>query len=377
MNGHFSIQPVIQCLIPGTAVNLSSVLQSTFGLKSDRVTGFIQDSYRFGGDTKVTVNYGARFEYWDVNKEPVATPRAQLTIKPKGQKDLVITAATGLYYQPPFYREMRNDFTGVVNTSMLAQKSYHATAGINYSFVGWHRNFNFTAEVYYKYLWDLDPYQYNDVNIQYLGNNSGKGYTYGLDMRLNGELAKGAQSWISMSVMQAEERIPGLSYEAYYDSSGQQIANNADNAPLIKDSVRVKPGKFPMPTDQRVNFNLFFQDYIPQFPFITLHINMVFATGLPFGPPNNNFYEDVFRMPSYKRVDMGFSGQLWNPKWAKRRNKFNQGLKGAWLSLDVFNVFGIQNVASYLWVSDSGGNQYAVPNYLTTRRVNVKLLVNF
>ena len=363
----------------GTAVTLSSVLKSSFGLKSDRVTGFIQDSWKFGGEgaTKVTLNYGARFEYWDVNKEPVATPRAQLTIKPKKQKDLVITAATGLYYQPPFYREMRNDFTGVVNTSMKAQKSYHATAGVNYSFVGWHRNFNFTAEAYYKYLWAQDPYQYNDVNIQYLGNNSGKGYTYGLDMRLNGELAKGAQSWISMSVMQAEEQIPGLTYEAYYDSAGHQVANNPDNASIIKYSKTVTVGKFPMPTDQRVNFNLFFQDYIPQFPFITLHINMVFATGLPFGPPTNNFYDDVFRMPSYKRVDMGFSGQLWNPKWAKRKNKFNQGLRGAWLSLDVFNIFGISNVASYLWVADSGGNQYAVPNYLTSRRVNAKFLVNF
>lgn len=361
----------------GTSVNLSSVLKSMFNLKSDRTTAFIQDSWKFGKDTKFTWNYGARFEYWDVNKEPIFTPRTQFSIKPKGKKDIVVYVATGLYYQPPFYREMRNDFTGVVNTSMLAQKSYHVTAGFSYSFLAWHRPFNFTAEAYYKLLWDLDPYQYNDVNIQYEGNNSAKGYTYGLDMRLNGELAKGLQSWISMSVMQAEERIPGLTYEAYYDTAGQQIALNPENASIFKDSVKVKTGKFPMPTDQRVNFNLYFQDNIPQWPFITLHINLVFATGLPFGPPTNTIYEDVFRMPPYRRVDMGFTGQVWNPKWAKRRNKFNQGLKGAWISLDVFNIFGIQNVVSYLWVSDYAGDQFAVPNYLTNRLVNVKFLVNF
>ncbi len=362
---------------PKSEVDLNRVVKSSLDLNSNRVAGFIQDTWKFGDSAHFTFNYGVRFEYWDVNKEPVITPRVQFSYKPKGRADLVFTTAAGLYYQPPFYREMRNDFTGAVNTSLKAQKSFHAVAGLNYSFLAWHRNFNFTTEVYYKTMWDLIPYQYNDVLIQYLGANSGKGYAYGIDMRLNGELAKGVQSWISMSIMQAMQNIAGDDYTAYYDSTHHQIAYNQDNLPLIRDSAHIKPGKFPLPTDQRVNFNMYFQDYIPQFPFIKLHINLVFATGLPFGAPGSNFYTDVLRTPPYRRADIGTSAQLWKPNWAKHKNKFNQGLKGVWLSLDVFNIFGISNVVSYLWVRDASGAQYAVPNYLTSRRVNLKLLINF
>lgn len=348
-------------------------------LNSNRVSAFIQDTWKFGDSSKFTLNYGVRFQYWDVNKEPIATPRVQFNYKPKGKADVVVTAATGLYYQPPFYREMRNDFTGQLNTSLKAQKSYHAVVGLNYSFKAWKRNFNFTTELYYKYMWDMVPYQYSDVLLQYLGNNSAKGYAYGIDLRLNGELAEGLESWISMSIMTAQQKIAGAQYTAYYDSAHTQIAYTQDNIPLIRDSASVRPGYFPRPTDQRVSFNMYFQDYIPKFRFIKVHINLVFATGLPFGPPNDgtSFYNNKLRMPPYRRVDMGFSGQLWDPVWAKRQNRFNQGLKGVWLSLDVFNIFGITNTVSYLWVSDFSGSQYAVPNYLTSRRVNLKLIVNF
>jgi hypothetical protein len=177
--------------------------------------------------------------------------------------------------------------------------------------------------------------------------------------------------------MKTAQIISGDQFTVYYDSAHTQIAFTPDNAPRIVDSSVVHPGYFPRPTDQRVSFNMFFQDYIPKFPFIKIHINLVFATGLPFGPPGNAFYRDKLRMPPYRRVDIGFSGQLWNPKWAKRKNTFNQGLKGMWLSLEVFNIFGITNTISYLWISDVYGSQYAVPNYLTSRRVNAKLIVNF
>ena len=226
-------------------------------------------------------------------------------------------------------------------------------------------------------MWNLDPYQYSDDLIQYLGNNSAVGYAYGVDARLHGELAKGLESYLTMSVMQTQQKINGASYEEYFDSTHTQIAYTPDNIPYIKDSTKVHPGYFPRPTDQRVNFNLYFQDYIPKFPFIKIHINLVFATGLPFGPPGDNFYNNTLRMPPYRRVDIGFSGQLWNPIWAKRPNKFNQGLKNVWLSLEVFNIFGIDNTVSYLWISDYSGSQYAVPNYLSNRRVNVKVAFNF
>ncbi|HWB63698.1 MAG TPA: carboxypeptidase-like regulatory domain-containing protein [Chitinophagales bacterium] len=359
-------------------VDVNRVLKTTFALKSDRVSGFVQDAWKFGDSSKFNLIYGVRFEYWDVNKEPVITPRIQFSAKPKGKADIVITASTGLYYQPPFYREMRNDYTGVVNTSLKAQKSYHAVVGFNYSFKAWHRDFNFTAEAYYKYMWDLVPYTYSDVQIKYLGTNAAKGYAYGLDMRLNGELAKGAESWISMSLMHSAEILPGVYNTAYFDSAGNELPNSANYASKIADSTTTKTGYFPRPNDQLVTFNMFFQDYIPKFPFIKLHINLVFATGLPFGAPGAALYKDTYRMPFYRRVDMGFSGQLWDPSWAKRqKTKFNQGLKGVWLSLEVFNIFGITNTVSYLWIRDSYGDQYAVPNYLTSRRVNAKLIVNF
>jgi len=363
-------------------LNLSSVLKADNALTGDRASFFIQDTYKFGGEgigaNKFTLNYGFRMQYYSVNREiPVPTPRVQFTWKPKGKKDIVVTAATGTYYQPPTFREMLNSFTGVLNTSMKAQKSFHAVLGVDYAFTAWNRKFDFTAEAYYKNMWNLDPYQYSDDLIQYLGNNSARGYAYGVDTRLHGELAKGLESYLTISVMKTAMKIDGASYEAYYDSANNQIPYSQDNLPLIKDSAKIHPGYFPSPTDQRVTFNLYFQDYIPKFPFIKIHISLIFATGLPFGPPGDNFYNNTLRMPPYERVDIGFSGQLWNPKWAKQPNKFNQGLKSVWASLEVYNIFGINNVVSYLWVADYSGDQYAVPNYLSNRRVNFKVAFNF
>ena len=362
-------------------LNLQSVLKAKNVLNGDRISLYLQDTWQFGKSDSVnrfTFNYGFRMQYYDINKEiPVPTPRVQFTWKPKGKKDVIVTAAAGTYYQPPTFREMLNSFNGVVNTSMKAQKSFHAVIGVDYAFKAWNRPFDFTTEAYYKYMWALDPYQYSDDLIQYKGDNSAVGYAYGIDARLHGELAKGLESYLTMSVMQTQQKINGAYYEQYFDSAHHQIPYSADNLPLIRDSTRVHPGYFPRPTDQRVSFNLYFQDYIPKFPFIKIHINLVFATGLPFGPPGNNFYNNTLRMPAYRRVDIGFSGQLWNPKWAKRPNKFNQGLKNVWLSAEVFNIFGINNTVSYLWISDYSGSQFAVPNYLSNRKINVKVAFNF
>ncbi|HLP19514.1 MAG TPA: carboxypeptidase-like regulatory domain-containing protein [Chitinophagales bacterium] len=353
-------------------------LRTQFDLKSNRISGFVQNSWRFGDSTtsRVTFNYGVRFSYWDVNKEFIITPRAQLTYKPKGKKDILLTAAVGTYYQPPFYREMR-DLDGNVNTNLRSQKSLHAIIGINYAFKAWKRNFSFISEVYYKYLWDLVPYKYDNILIRYMGDNLSKGYAAGLDLRLNGELAEGAESWISMSIMQTQEDLKNDRYTAYFDSSGRAWSNIGANAERIVDSAVVVPGYIPRPTNQLVNFAMFFQDYIPKFKFIKVHLSMVFGVGLPFGPPGRDKYKDVQKLPPYRRVDIGFSGQLWNPMWAKQKNRFNQGLKGVWLSLEVFNIFGITNTVSYLWVRDISNTQYAVPNYLSSRRINAKIIVNF
>jgi hypothetical protein len=364
-------------------VNVFSRLKSSFDLKSNRISGFIQDNWKNAdlSDTskwRVGIGYGIRYSYWDVNKEWLTfSPRIQLSIKPKGRQDITITAAGGLYYQPPFYREMRS-LDGKVNTNLKSQKSAHAVLGLNYAFKAWKRKFSFVTEVYYKHMWDLVPYEYDNVLIRYYGSNSSKGYAAGVDFRLNGELVEGAESWISLSVMSTAEDIIGDKYTAYYDSSGKEVANTPALAPRIEDSSTVYPGYIPRPTDQRVAFAMYFQDYIPKFKFIKVNMTLVVATGLPFGPPDRNRYKDVLRTPPYRRLDIGFMGQIWNPKWEKKKQTtFGQALKSAWISLDVFNILGISNTVSYIWVRDVQSRQYAVPNYLSSRRVNVKVMLNF
>lgn len=357
-------------------IGIDGVLKSSFSLQSNRISAFIQDTWKFGDTSQFSLSYGVRFSFWDVNKEPIITPRVQFSYKPKGKKDIMLTVSAGTYYQPPFYREMRN-LQGQVNTNLKAQKSFHGVVGFNYGFKAWKRPFQFTTETYFKYLWDLVPFEFDNVLIRYYGQNQSRGYATGIDLRLNGELAEGLESWITLGIMSTAEDIIGDKYIAYYDSSGKAIANVPRNAERIVDSATIYPGFIPRPTDQRVNFSMYFQDYIPKFPFIKVNMGLIFGTGLPFGPPDNDRYKDVLRIPPYRRVDIGFSGQLWNPKWAKKQNKFNQGLKGVWLWLDVYNIFGITNTVSYLWVNDVYNNRYAVPNYLTARRINAKLVVNF
>ena len=357
-------------------VEVFSVLKSRFSLHSNRYAAFIQNTWRFGDTAQYSLNFGLRFQYWDVNQEPIVTPRLQFSFRPLKKHDLIFNLAIGTYYQPPFYREMR-DLQGRVNTSLKSQKSLQAVAGINYAFKAWKRNFNFTTEVYYKYLWDLVPYEFDNALIRYYGRNNARGYATGIDLRLNGELVPDAESWISLSIMQTAEDILDDQYKAYFDSSGRELSNTPRNFNNIVDSSIIFPGYIARPTDQRVAFSMFFQDYIPRFPFIKLQISLVFATGLPFGPPDANRYKDQFRIPSYKRVDLGFSGKLWDPKWAKTKNLFNQGIKSIWLSFEVFNILDISNTVSYLWIRDVNNQQYAVPNYLTGRRFNGKLLINF
>lgn len=367
-------------IIEGGEVNVYSNLKSSFDLKSNRISGFIQDNWRIGDSTthKLAIGYGVRYSYWDVNKEWLTiSPRVQLAFRPKGKKDITINAAGGLYYQPPFYREMRN-LQGKVNTDLKAQKSAHAVLGVNYAFKAWKRNFSFVTEVYYKHMWDLVPYEYDNVLIRYYGTNSSKGYAAGIDLRLNGELVEGAESWVSLSVMSTGEDIIGDRYTTYYDSAGAEVANSPALASRIVDSATVFPGYIPRPTDQRVAFAMYFQDYIPKFKFIKVNMTLVVATGLPFGPPDSDRYKDVLRTPPYRRLDLGFMGQIWNPIWEKKKKTaFGQGLKSAWISLDVFNILGISNTVSYIWVSDVFSRQYAVPNYLTARRVNVKVMFSF
>lgn len=358
-------------------IGMDRLLKSTFHLSSNRVNAFIQDTWRFGDTSRFSLNYGVRFQYWDANKEPIVTPRAQLSIKPSVKKDIILTFAGGLYYQPPFYREMR-DSAGHVNTHLRAQKSAHAVIGFNYAFKAWGRPFSFVMEGYYKYLWDIVSFDYDNTLIRYSGQNNAKGYAAGVDMRLNGELAEGAESWISLSLMNTQNMVQGATKTAYLDSAGKEVGVvNSVTKPTIVDTVTRSVGWQPRPTNQLVTFNLFFQDYIPKWPFIRFNLNLAFGSGLPVKSPTTDYYTPKFTLPFYKRVDMGFAAQLWNPKWAKKPTKASKAFKSVWLSLDVLNIFDIQNVVSYLWIKDFYNNQYAVPNNLTGRRVNLKVVFNF
>jgi hypothetical protein len=319
-----------------------------------RVSGFIQDNIRLDSANRFTASAGVRFNYSFLNGEFITSPRLQLAYKPAGAKDIVFKVSTGLYAQPPFYREMR-DLQGGINTQLKAQKSYQNVLGADYNFKMYSRPFKITAETYYKDLWDLDPYRYDNVRIRYTGKNDAVGYVYGGEIRLYGDLVKDATSWISIGLMKGAQKIT--------DSSG----------------IPGYSKYFPLPSDQRIMLGMYFEDYLPRNKNFKVHISGVFASGLPVGPPSSPLYLDVLRLPSYKRVDMGFSALLLD---ASRRthpaHSFFNNLRSVWGSLEVFNLLSIQNTLSYTWIQDwTSQTVFAVPNRLTSRLLNVKLLFNF
>jgi hypothetical protein len=319
-----------------------------------RVSGFIQDNIRLDSANRFTASAGVRFNYSFLNGEFITSPRLQLAYKPAGAKDIVFKVSTGLYAQPPFYREMR-DLQGGINTQLKAQKSYQNVLGADYNFKMYNRPFKITAETYYKDLWDLDPYRYDNVRIRYTGKNDAVGYVYGGEIRLYGDLVKDATSWISIGLMKGAQKIT--------DSSG----------------IPGYSKYFPLPSDQRFMLGMYFEDYLPRNKNFKVHISGVFASGLPVGPPSSPLYLDVLRLPSYKRVDMGFSALLLD---ASRRthpaHSFFNNLRSVWGSLEVFNLLSIQNTLSYTWIQDwTSQTVFAVPNRLTSRLLNVKLLFNF
>lgn len=327
-----------------------------------RYSGFIQDNFRFNDSLGLTASVGIRFNYSTLNNEMLISPRIQFAYKPNWRDDIVFKLAGGLYQQPPLYREMR-DLDGTVNKNLQAQKSYHIVAGADYNFKAAQRPFKLTTEVYYKGLWDIVPYEYDNVRIRYFGKNDAVGYAYGGELRLYGDIVKDATSWVSLGVMKTSEDI----------TDDQIVYKGVSNA----DSAIVKPGYVPRPADQRFMIGMYFEDYFPKWKNYKMHLNLMYATGLPFGPPDKARYGDTLRLPAYKRVDIGFSALLL--KGEKHRDSKVWGkLENIWFSLEVFNLLGIQNTLSYTWVQDqSSGKTFAVPNRLTSRLINAKLVVDF
>lgn len=363
---------------PSDEIQLRDVVKTTINLNSNRYSGYFQHGWFFYGDsTEHALTAGIRFNYWDLNNEIIISPRVTYSFKPNWKRDFLFRVSGGAYHQPPFYRELR-DLNGNINRNIKAQKSYHAVIGADYNFMAWGRPFKYVGELYYKHLEDLIPYEIDNVRIRYYADNIAHGYAAGIDMKVNGEFVKGVESWFSLSVLQTREDIENDFYYDYYNSDGEKINALSDNN-VITDSVRIEPGYIPRPTDQRVNVGIFFQDYVPKVPSLKMHLNLLFGTGLPFGPPSFERYKDTLRIPPYRRVDIGFSYEILNEKAKskmKEKSPFKH-LESAWVSLEIFNLLQVSNTISYLWVTDVNNRQYAVPNFLTARQLNLKLIVKF
>jgi hypothetical protein len=297
------------------------------------------------------------------------------SVKPSWRRPVVFRLAAGVYYQAPFYREFRDPF-GQLNRSILAQRSFHVIAGLDYVFRMWERPFKFVTEIYYKGMDRLIPYQLDNVRIRYYATNNAMGYASGVDLKLHGQFVKGVESWFTLSVMSTRENLLDDLYYKRLDAEGRPIPPFS-NIP-VADSVAVYPGWLPRPVDQRVNVSIFFQDYIRNNPNFKVHLNLLFGTGWPFGPPTFRRYQDVFRMPFYRRVDIGFSFQLLQAGRNKEKEKrLTRIIRAAWLSVEVFNLLGVRNTVSYTWIRDNYGLYYPVPNYLTPRLFNARLILDF
>jgi hypothetical protein len=362
-----------------STMKLSSVLKSNNEINSQRAEGFVQDAWKFGSDTTPAwgFTFGVRYNYWYLNKELLISPRAQLYWMPLASHNWVLSASTGLYQQPPFFRELR-DPHGVIHPDVKAQKSIHYILGSDYSYKIGDKPFKFTTEVYYKHMWDVNPYDYQNVLIRYAAKNNAIAYATGIDFRLQGELVKGAESWINLSFMQTKENN-GYILTKYVDDTGDVYNSPLYTSRAIVDSYQVARGFYSRPTDQFFSFNLFYQDFIPNHPQYKVHLNLSYASGLPYSIPNNEAFRNFSTLDAYKRVDIGFSAMLYdiNKRKIKIESQKFKHLKSIWATLEVFNLLGIKNEVSKDYVKDYSNRIFAIPNYLTSRRINFRVVFKF
>lgn len=338
--------------VPHTGTDLFMIysLRARNELNANRLETYVQDTWRFrsaGEHTLFTLNYGLRFSHWNYNKESILSPRVSLGITPSFNHNVTLRFATGLYYQAPFFKELRDTSTvagvtrATLNRKIKSQRSIHFIAGMDYRFNMNNRPFKFTAELYYKMLGNVVPYSINNVKVVYYGSNEASGHAAGLDLKLFGEFVPGTDSWVTLSFMDTKMKLNGV--------------------------------KVPMPTDQRYALNLFFTDYFPGTTRWKMSLKLAYADGLPFSAPHRELETNTFRAAAYKRADIGMSYRVLNNEHRERKSIF----RNIWLSLDCLNLLGINNVNSYYWVTDVTNQQYAVPNYLTGRQINARLLFEF
>ena len=344
--------------VPHTGKDLYMIysMKARNELNANRLEAYIQDSYRFSGgtadstgngQTHYTLNYGIRMSHWNFNRETILSPRISLAIIPANHENTTLRLAAGLYYQAPFFKELRDTTTvnGVtvasLNEKIKSQRSIHFIAGYDYRFRMNDQRFKFSAEAYYKALGNIVPYSVSNVKVVYYGQNECSGHAAGLDFKLYGEFVPGTDSWLSLSLMDTKMKLNGRS--------------------------------IPLPTDQRYAVNLFFTDYFPGSKKWRMSLKLAFADGLPFAAPHKELETNSFRATAYRRADIGMSYQLLD----NSRHEKKTFLKNVTLGVDCLNLFGIDNVNSYYWVTDVTNQQYAVPNYLTGRQLNARVLLEF
>jgi len=350
-------------------LSLYSVLKSKADLNINRLSGFVQDNIAFRDSADVILQVGVRFNYNDLNREWLVSPRAGFSWKPGSwKKDIVFRGAAGIYDQPPFYRELRRP-NGEVNTQLKAQKSWQVSGGFDYSFEGWNgRPMRLTTEAYYKGMHDVVPYDIDNVRLRYFGENNAKAYATGIEMRLFGELVKDAESWISFGLMNTKEKINGATFYNYkLDSLNQPT-----------DSTLVKQGWVRRPTDRLLTFGMFFQDYLSTNKNFKVYINTLYGSNLPYNIPGSVKYRNGLFIDPYIRVDIGFSALLLDSDRGKRRaHSPFRSFENIWATLEVFNLIDRANTISYLLIKDFSNTTYSIPNRLTPRLLNVKLVTRF
>ena len=362
--------------LPVNTGKLNTFLNSTADLTINKYSGYIQDNISFKNDKRdITLQYGVRYNYNSLNKEFLISPRAQLSIKPNWKKDAAFKLAAGIYDQPPFYRELRR-YDGTLNTGVKSQKSYQLVAGFDYNFKSANRPFRLTTEAYYKNIHDLIPYDVDNVRIRYFGNNNAKGYAYGVETRLYGELVKDAESWLSIGLMRTKENIEGDHYYQYKNAAGEIInSQTEDKVPV--DSLQQDVGWLRRPTDRLITVGLFLQDYLSTNKNFRVHLNMLYGSNMPFNIPNSVKYRNGLVIDSYIRVDVGFSALLLSEKSSRRSHSPFRNFDNIWASVEIFNLIDRPNTISYQLVKDFSNTVYSIPNRLTPRLLNVKLVARF
>jgi len=357
-------------------INLSSVLKSNANLLIDKYSGYVQDNIRLSKTaTNVTFQGGVRFNYNSLNKEFLISPRAQISYKPDWERDIIFKASAGIYDQPPFYREMRRP-DGTINTALKSQKSVQYVAGFDYNLSNSKRPLRITTEAYYKSMWDVDPYDIDNVRISYFGENDARAYATGIETRIFTELVKDAESWFSIGIGQTKENIDNDFYYTYKNAEGKVIsANTVDQ--VVADSVRTNVGWIRRPSDRLITMGLFLQDYLSTNKNFKVHLNMIYGSNMSYNIPNSVKYRNALIIEPYIRVDIGFSALLLSEKSLRRSHSPFRSFENIWASLEVFNLIDRANIISYQLIKDFNNNIFSIPNRLTPRLLNFKLLARF